>query len=96
MKKRERCPAYSPTVYEIRCDICDGTNITWSEFEDNIWCYDCEEDMKGTPSALSGPVGIEVAKMLIGKHCFDEIDVKTGKLWVMEAVDGKIIYKEIN
>ena len=94
MKRRKRCPAYEPTAYEIKCDVCNGSKITWSEFEDHIWCYNCEKDTKGTPSALCGPVPVEVAKMLIGPHCFDEIDVETGRLWIMKVKDGEIIYEE--
>ena len=38
---------YEPARYEITCDLCGGANITWSEYEHLIWCYDCENDTAG-------------------------------------------------
>lgn len=82
MKKREWILMAPPTNYEIRCDLCNGTNITWSEYKDRIWCYDCEKDTKGTPNCLNGPVPITVARLL---NCPpDELHIKTNKVKIAE------------
>ena len=66
MKKRKWIYVQQPTKYDIRCDKCwdgslesnTGTNITWSEYEHKIWCYDCEIDTEGTPGIFDGPIPI--------------------------------------
>ena len=64
MKKRTWCYKSLPTAFEIKCDKCGGENITWSEYEHHIWCFDCEVDTKGTENLLSGPVPVSTAALL--------------------------------
>jgi len=63
-KKREWVYIRKPQTYEISCDKCNGTNIEWSEFEQMIWCYDCEVDTPGNGGIFSGPIPIHVLEIL--------------------------------
>jgi len=56
MNKREWVYCHQPTAYEISCDKCNGSNITWSEYEKMIWCYDCEIDTEGNGGIFNGPI----------------------------------------
>lgn len=78
MRKRTWCYAQKPIIYEITCDLCQGTNTTWSEYIDHIWCYDCEKDTKGTEGIFGGPIGIGVCNLLGIR--FDRINLKTRKI----------------
>lgn len=95
--KRDSCYCQKPTVYEISCDICGGINITWSEFEHMIWCYDCKKDTPGNPGIFGGPIPSEVCKML--GISFDKIEILTGDR-LYEHNDGERIWwdkcKEVN
>lgn len=64
MNKRKWCFASPPADFGIKCDICGGDNLAWSEYEDLVWCFDCKIDTKGTENLLSGPVPVEVAALL--------------------------------
>lgn len=77
----------SPTAYEIRCDICGGDNIAWSEFERMIWCYDCNKDTPGNGGVLDGPVPINAAIML--GLSFDRIELATGDRLYMKINEDK-------
>lgn len=92
MRKRKWVYCQQPTVYEISCDLCGGSNITWSEFEHMIWCYDCKKDTRGTEGIFDGPIPLEVSKIL--GISFDRIDLKTKKLKKMRVTKtGKLIWK---
>ena len=64
MKKRKWCYIHPPSVYEIACDKCGGTNTTWSEYEHMIWCYDCKIDTRGTGGIFDGPIAVELLTLL--------------------------------
>ena len=91
MKKRAWCYVMPPTVYEISCDICGGSNLTWSEFEHFIWCFDCEKDTKGSGGIFDAPIPYEITKML--GISFDRIDLKTGKRLCMQVENGKSVWR---
>ena len=74
---RERVFILEPARYEIRCDLCAGVNITWSEYEHLIWCYDCQEDTAGTGGIFDGPIPLK-AMELFGLS-LDMVDLKTGQ-----------------
>jgi len=78
--KRKTCFVLKPDAYEISCDKCGGINITWSEYEHKIWCYDCQIDTDGNPGIFDGPIPVGVTKMLLGEHCFDQINIETGEI----------------
>jgi len=78
MNKRKWCYIQKPVVYDVFCDICGGSNTTWSEFEHKIWCYDCEIDTGGTPGIFDGPIPVNIAKN-IGIN-FNRINLETNKL----------------
>ncbi|GAG30258.1 unnamed protein product [marine sediment metagenome] len=80
-----------PQAYEIRCNICNGANITWSEYEEKIWCYNCKKDTPGTGGIFGGPVPIEVSQMF--GISFDRIDLKTKKRLYMKRVGNKFIWE---
>jgi hypothetical protein len=87
---REWCYCQKPEVYEIYCDICGGTNTTWSEYERHIWCYDCEKDTRGTGGVFDGPISVELCKTM--GISFDRIRLADGKLLKMSIEDEKIVY----
>ena len=77
LKKRKWMYVSPPPIYEMSCDKCGGLNITWSEFEHMIWCYDCKIDTPGNPGVFDGPIPINTAGLL--GMSFDRISLKTGK-----------------
>ena len=78
MKKRTSHYIQEPPTYCIECDKCDGTNITWSEFDRKIWCYDCKIDTKGTMGIFDGPIPVEACKVM--GICFDKWDMVNKKV----------------
>jgi len=93
MKKRKWMYVMAPTAYEISCDRCGGNNITWSEFEKMIWCYDCKVDTTGNDGIFGGPIPLEVSKML--EMNFDRFYFKDKTIRKMKIVGNKIIYRKI-
>lgn len=77
---RKECYVLNPSRYEISCDKCQGTHIEWSEYEGLIWCYDCKIDTRGNEGIFSGPIPLEAAKLLLGKGCFDKVNLETGEI----------------
>lgn len=86
MKKRKTCFIMKPSAFEISCDICEGSNITWSEFEHMIWCFSCKKDTPGNGGIFDGPVSIQMYEML--GISFDKVDLATGERLTMKEVDG--------
>ncbi len=91
MQKRESCLCQQPFVYEIKCDQCGGTNITWSEYEKMIWCYDCERDTPGTGGIFTGPIPVNMCAML--GISFDKIRFSDNKILKMEIREGQLIWE---
>lgn len=93
LNKRRWVWIQSPVTYECHCDLCGGSNITWSEYQHMIWCYDCRKDTPGFPGIFGGPIPIEVSHLL--GICFERIHLKTGR--IMNMVDrkrsGRIVWK---
>ena len=77
---------YEPARYEITCDLCGGANITWSEYEHLIWCYDCENDTAGTGGIFDGPIPLG-AMELFGLS-LDMVDLKTGQRFTPVVNEG--------
>ena len=73
MKKRTEHYILNPAKFDMRCDICNGINLEWSEYDGLIWCYDCEKDTKGIAGIFDGPIPVNVSHML-GIH-FDKWDM---------------------
>ena len=71
--KRTHHYAMPPEHFGIRCTECKSTNTTWSEFEQHIWCYSCEDDIK-THSHDIYPMGTAI---LMGMN-FDRIIIGEG------------------
>ena len=92
MKKRTWCYVQQPTSYEMSCDKCGGINITWSEWEKGIWCYDCKIDTRGNEGIFGGPIPLEVSKIL--GTSFDRFYFKDKIIKEMKIVGNKIIYRK--
>ncbi len=86
MKKRKWCYIQNPTVYEMSCDICGGRNVTWSEFEHLIWCFDCKKDTPGNKGIFDGPIALGLCAIM-GIY-FDRISIRTGKVSKFSIVTG--------
>lgn len=74
---RTHCYCQKPITYEIICPICKSHNITWSEYEKHIWCYDCEKDVLITLysyGVFSGPIPVDIATSL--GMSFDRVSMK--------------------
>ena len=82
-----------PTAYEMRCDKCGGSNITWSEFEKCIWCYDCKIDTPGTGGIFDGPIPCEVAKIF--GISFDRLYFKDKSIRKMRISGNKLIWRRV-
>lgn len=83
LKKRTWHYVQNPADYGIQCDLCQGTNIQWNEYERLIWCYDCKNDVKGTEGVFGGPIPIEVSAVL-GMR-FDRWDMVNNKVIPFEV-----------
>lgn len=91
LTKREWCYCQSPAMYDIACDLCNGMNNTWSEYEHLIWCYDCQKDTPGNGGIFNGPIGRELSKLL--GISFNRIEIATGDmLYMHDTEDGHIYY----
>lgn len=77
MEKRQWIYVLPPSEYECACDKCGGNNVTWSEWQNMLWCYDCEIDTEGY-SIFSGPVSYDVCRIPLGDCCFDRVMLETG------------------
>lgn len=78
MEKREWCYILHPANFDITCDKCGGTNITWSEYKEHIWCYNCKIDTKGNEGIFQCPIPIREA-YLLGLN-FDRFNLKTNQV----------------
>ena len=86
MKKRTWHYILPPTAFDMRCDKCwegdlsdgTGTNITWSEFEHMIWCFDCEIDTEGFAGVFDGPIPMYASRML--GITFDRFNMETNQI----------------
>ncbi len=87
MKKRTWHYIQKPQEHDISCPECGGVNLAWSEFENHIWCYDCQKDLNNYTSALSGPVPVQVALML--GISFDRYNMETKKVEKFNVENGK-------
>jgi len=78
-KKRKHIYCMHPNVYEIgECVKCDGRNITWSEYVDYMWCYDCNIDYIPEHFGMfDGPIPMGLSEIMGIK--FDRVNLKTGK-----------------
>lgn len=79
--KRTHCYIQEPGKYDICCPICGSNNITWSEFESHIWCYDCECDIYLIymyAGIFGSPIPIQCA--YIFGICFDRINIETQEI----------------
>ena len=86
MEKRSWVYIISPNQFEMYCSKCGGDNITWSEYESCIWCYDCEIDDPSTGGIFDGPIPVNLSLMM-GLH-FDRINLETNKIEVFNFVDN--------
>lgn len=89
----------NPIKHDICCPECKGHNITWSEYEKHIWCFDCELDMDNYLSALDGPVPIQTAYMLgirVDRYLMDTDRIEYYDLKTLEFREVSIQeYKEL-
>jgi hypothetical protein len=89
--KREWCYCQYPKVYEVYCDICGGSNTTWSEYERHIWCFDCEKDTHGTGGIFDGPISVELCELM--GISLDRVRLADNVRLKMRIEGEKIIYE---
>ena len=92
MKKRKWMYLKKPTFFEMSCDKCGGKNITWSEYEHKIWCFDCKIDTLGTGGIFDGPIPLEVSKIF--GISFDRLYFKDKSIRSMEVRGNKLIWRK--
>ena len=94
MKRRQWAYVCHPANYDIECDKCHGTNITWSEWEQKIWRYDCEEDVSGTGGIFDGPIplgGMECIGISLNRVYLNS----PGKMFKPVVTNaGRIVYRQ--
>lgn len=56
-------------------------NITWSEFKEHIWCYDCKLDYLSFECPIKRPCWMnkEIWNNLYGNHA-DKFNIKLGRI----------------
>ncbi len=91
MKKKTWIYVMKPTSYEIACDKCDGSNITWSECVHKIWCHKCKIDTRGTGGVFDDPIPIRLCEEL--GISFDRHYLKSKKIRKLKAVEDKLVWK---
>jgi len=80
MKKRTECYVCNPIFLELHCPVNEEHKIAWSEYEEHIWCYDCNKDIK-YESVGAGPIPAEISKLL-------GIDYRKYNLETGEIIEG--------
>ncbi|KKM60132.1 hypothetical protein LCGC14_1544910 [marine sediment metagenome] len=90
MKKRTWVYAMQPNLFEIVCMLCKSSNITWSEFEGCIYCYNCETDNVGYGGIFTGPIPVN-ALGLLGLS-LDRIHLKSRKRLKLVTIDNNSEY----
>jgi len=81
---REWCYCQNPVVYDVYCDLCGSGDITWSEYEGRIWCYECSKDTKGTLGIFGSPIPMGLCAEL--GISFDRIRLSDGKILKQEKL----------
>ena len=92
MKKRKWCWIMKPHAYCMTCDICGGNNITWSEYERMIWCYDCQKDTPGQGSIFDGPILLNFCLMM--GISFDRVDLKTDRRLYLHVLGDRLVWRK--
>ncbi len=83
--RRTHWYAMPPQHFDIICPKCSGTNLAWSEFNQHIWCYNCNKDINDYISPMDGPVPIYTAQLL--GFVFDIYDVDTDKTYKLQEFE---------
>lgn len=91
--KRKMAWVYPPLRYGMFCDKCRGVNITWSEYEQRIWCYDCKIDTEGEGWPLD-LAPFEASKMMIGPLCYVQLRFKDKALMELQLKDGHLYWRK--
>jgi len=89
LEKRTWHYLHQPADYEVYCmrgrKINKNHKVTWSEYAGMIWCYDCNEDMKGFGGIFDGPIPFNATKLLMGRTCFHRYNM------VKKVVEGPVM-----
>jgi len=78
MRKREWHYLLPPAAFELRCNICNGSRVWWSEYESMVFCFDCQLDVNCTESLFDGPIPLQTCYIL-GLN-FDRYNLKTHQI----------------
>ena len=76
MNKREVCYICHPHYLDLYCPNNPDHKITWSEYEQHIWCYDCNKD-------IEYPRGVTIIALGLAKIIgidYREYNIKTGEI----------------
>lgn len=79
-KKRIWVLMQPPSIYEMgACPKCENTSTVWSEWDDHVWCPECNLDfIPQDKGVFDGPVCMQVCRML-GIY-FDRQNLETGEI----------------
>ena len=91
MKKRIWVYIMQPQAYEMACDICGGINITWSEWEHKIWCFDCQKDTRGNGGIFDGPIPVKLCREF--GISFDRYYLKSKKIRKMIIEKERAVWR---
>lgn len=98
MDKKKRTWFYTlpPAAFEITCSQCGGSNLWWSEYDNHIWCYDCEIDFNPEydlhAGIFSGPIPLQASYMM--GLVFDRFNIETGKVEILNLETNE--YEDYN
>lgn len=85
---RTWCYLQNPSVFCISACSCGNINTVWSEFEQHIWCPECEIDFIPTHAGIfDGPIpvkaaalmGISFDRIILDTHIVERFDLETSE-----------------
>ena len=62
----------STLEYEMSDCCCGSADVTWSEYEGFLWCFNCKKDYEPEHRGIfDGPIPIGTADLIVSLDIFD-------------------------